>query len=396
MPVAVTGRPSFDVAVVGGGPAGASAARAAALAGARVVLLDRASFPRYKTCGGGLVPASVAALPSSVLAALPKLVRAVGERLTVASDGRRQVSSAAGTAGPLLRMVMRDDLDAALVAAATDAGVELREGVTVTRVEVGRDGAPLLRCAAGPVRAGVVVGADGSASRVGAHVGVRLAQVDVGLEVELTVPPDLAREWAGRVHLDWGPLPGSYGWVFPKGDLLSVGVIGARADGPALRTYRRDLLSRLGLDSVDGVAPARDSGHLTRVRVPGSPLVRGRVLVAGDAAGLLEPWTREGISYALRSGALAGAAAARAALGGGDAELASYRSEVEGGLGREMRAGRLFFTAFARHRDLTHCGLLVPRVGFAVFRRVVAGEASFAGAIERPVVRAALRALGAL
>ena len=80
-------------------------------------------------------------------------------------------------------------------------------------------------------------------------------------------------------------------------------MIAARGQGERTKRYLRDFVARLGLA---GVEPEHDSGHLTRCRTADSPLRRGRVLVAGDAAGLLEPWTREGISYALRSGALAG------------------------------------------------------------------------------------------
>ena len=132
---------------------------------------------------------------------------------------------------------------------------------------------------------------------------MRFQQVDLGLELEIPVPPPVAARWRERVMLDWGPMPGSYGWVFPKGDVLTVGVIAARGQGGRTRDYLRDFTGRLGLA---GYPAARDSGHLTHCRADGSPLRRGRVLVAGDAAGLLEPWTREGISFALRSGALAG------------------------------------------------------------------------------------------
>ncbi len=136
-------------------------------------------------------------------------------------------------------------------------------------------------------------------------------QVDLGLEVELPVPDAVRREWAGRLLIDWGPIPGSYGWVFPKGDRLTVGVIAPRGTGAETKRYLRRFVDHLGLA---GYPPVHDSGHLTRCRTDASPLRRGPVLVAGDAAGLLEPLTREGISFALRSGRLAGAAAATAAL----------------------------------------------------------------------------------
>ena len=93
---------------------------------------------------------------------------------------------------------------------------------------------------------------------------------------------------------------------------LTIGVIAARGEGEATKRYLRDFVGWMGLERHRVL---HDSGHLTRCRTPDSPVGRGRVLLAGDAAGLLEPWTREGISFATRSGALAGAAAAGGADG---------------------------------------------------------------------------------
>ncbi|MCU1674722.1 MAG: geranylgeranyl reductase, partial [Frankiales bacterium] len=244
---------TYDVAVVGGGPAGAAAARAAALAGASTVLLEREQIPRYKRCGGGLIGASQAA----VLAAgvqLDALTRDSVGRLTFTSDGRRRFSR---ETGPFLPMVLRSELDEALVRLAVDAGAELRTGVTVQGYDEA-DGVVTLTTREGLVRARAVVGADGSGSRAGGYVGVRCDQVDLGMEAELPAPD---RRWNGHVLLDWGPVPGSYGWVFPKGDTLTVGVIGSREQGDGVRAYYRDYLARLGLDLSTAV---HEGGHLTR------------------------------------------------------------------------------------------------------------------------------------
>jgi geranylgeranyl reductase family protein len=361
---------SFDVVVIGGGPAGAVAALTAARRGARTVLLEKADLPRYKTCGGGLVGASRDQLAATGID-LPTLLRDTADRVTVTWDGRLPVSRSA--ARPLVPLVMRAELDAALVEAAAQAGVEVRTGWPVRSVDedgtvVARDGER--------VTADAVVGADGSASRAAAVVGVRCSQVDLGLEAEF--PADAAPGWAGRLLLDWGPVPGSYGWLFPKGDLVSVGVIGSREAGPTLRTYYRALITRLGLGDV---RPVTDTGHLTRVRAPGSPLQAGRVLVAGDAAGLVEPWTREGISYALRSGRLAGECAA-------DGRLDDYADRVERMLGGEIDAGRRLVAAFGRHPELLHLAFAAVPGAFGLFGRTIDGRASIAGQLDRPPVRA--------
>jgi flavin-dependent dehydrogenase len=221
-------------------------------------------------------------------------------------------------------------------------------------------------------------------------VGAEFAQVDLGLELEIAVPPVAARPWAGRVLLDWGRIPASYGWVFPKGDRLTVGVIAARGNGAATREYLREFVGRLGLA---GYGVVRDSGHLTRCRTEGSPLRRGRVLVAGDAAGLLEPWTREGISFALRSGALAGEAAAKAAVADSPAaSLDEYVAGVNATLVPEMRAGRMLLSAFTRHPGTFHRALNTPK-GWRIFVRMCRSELSFTGLVNRPSARLALSML---
>ena len=377
----------WDVVVVGAGPAGAAAARAAAATGCSTLLLDRAAFPRYKTCGGGLVGASIAGC--GLLGDLPVRERVTAVTFTL--RGARGVERR--TSVPLLEMTDRDAFDAALVARAQEAGAQLAERSAVTGVAA--DGAQVVvTTAGGRHRARAVVGADGSAGRTARHVGVEHASQDLGLEVELEAA-GAAQGWRGRAHLDWGPLPGSYGWVFPKGDHLTVGVIAAVGDPVATRRYLEDLRRQVGLA---GLRTIRGSGHLTRCRSATSPLARGRVLLAGDAAGLLEPFTREGISFALRSGRAAGLAAAHVAAAGDDAAVSAttsaYRAGVEASLGAEMAAGARCLRAYERHPALFHRALAGTAVGWRVFARVNRGQGDAAAALALPGVGTAVDLLG--
>ena len=370
----------YDVAVVGAGPAGSSAARAAAAAGVRVVLLDRADFPRYKTCGGGLIGPTLAHLPGG------PPVRATVRRASFTLRGASPLERT--SSAPLVLTAARTELDDWLSRAAVSAGAELRTGCAVTGWTE-RDGVVELATAAGPLRAGVVIGADGTSSRLARHIGVVPARVDLGLEVELAVGALDAR-WSDRIHLDWGPLPGSYGWVFPKGDSLTVGVIAARGRPDATRAYLADLLRRQGLT---GLRVLHESGHLTRCRAPTSPLGAGRVLLAGDAAGLLEPWTREGISFAVRSGELAGRTAAAHLDRADDALQAAYAAGVAVGLAPEMAAGEQCLRAFERHPGVFHRLIGGTGFGWRQFTRLTRGDTTLARAWERRTVRAAVRAL---
>ncbi|MYX24964.1 geranylgeranyl reductase family protein, partial [Streptomyces sp. SolWspMP-sol7th] len=385
----------WDVVVVGAGPAGASAAYAAAVTGRRVLLLEKAGLPRYKTCGGGIIGPSRDSLPPGFDLPLQDRVHAV----TFSLDGKYQRTRKARHM--LFGLVNRPEFDLGLVEAAREAGAELRTGAVVQRVEQHGPAVPDRRTVALVLQGGetllarAVVGADGSAGRIGAHVGVKLDQVDLGLELEIPVPETVAADWKGRVHIDWGPLPGSYGWVFPKGDTLTVGVISARGEGAATKRYLEDFVGRLGLA---GFEPKVSSGHLTRCRTEDSPLSRGRVLVAGDAAGLLEPWTREGISFALRSGRLAGEWAVRVseAHDAVDArrQALNYAFAIKAGLGVEMAVGRRLLGIFERRPGLFHTALTTVRPAWNAFARITRGSLTLAELVRNhPLANRALQRL---
>ncbi|MFE7131791.1 geranylgeranyl reductase family protein [Streptomyces sp. NPDC057638] len=385
----------WDVVVVGAGPAGASAAYAAAVAGRSVLLLEKAELPRYKTCGGGIIGPSRDSLPPGFELPLRDRIHAVtftlNGRLTRTRRSKRM----------LFGLVNRPEFDAGLVEYAQKAGATLRTGVTVSRVEQHGPAVPDRRTVAvvtadgETILARAVVGADGSASRIGAHVGVKLDQVDLGLEAEIPVPQTVAEDWAGRVLIDWGPLPGSYGWVFPKGDTLTVGVISRRGEGAATKRYLEEFIARLGLA---GFEPEISSGHLTRCRTDDSPLSRGRVLVCGDAAGLLEPWTREGISFALRSGRLAGEWAVRVceAHDAVDArrQALNYAFAIKAGLGVEMAVGRRLLGVFERRPGLFHAAITGLRPAWRAFSEITRGSTTLAGIVRTsPMARRALETM---
>jgi len=380
-------RAEFDVAVIGGGPAGLAAASAAVATGARTVVLERAVHPRYKTCGGGLIGASLAAVDGQIDVPARDRIRAATFTLRGGGEFTRHQDE------PLLAMVLREEFDEALLRRAAGNGAVLRQRAPVRAIDQAAGHASARLADGAVVTAKVIIGADGSSGVSARHVGVQFEQVDLGLELEIAVPPPVARQWAGRVLLDWGQLPASYGWVFPKGDRLTVGVIAARGNGDATRDYLREFTGRLKLGSFDVV---RDSGHLTRCRTDRSALRRGRVLVAGDAAGLLDPWTREGISFALRSGALAGEFAAKAAVAdrGQDAEssLDEYAAAVGRVLVPEMRAGRVLLSAFTRHTGTFHAGLATPK-GWRAFVTMCRSEMSLSELVGRPSARISLAML---
>lgn len=376
----------WDVVVIGGGPAGSMAALAAAESGARALLIERSELPRYKLCGGGLIGASLRSLP----AGFDVPVRDSTMSATFSLGGQR--SATRTSTAPFISMIDRSEFDAQLVAAAERAGTVIATGVTLEQIEEDDD-LVTLRTSAGIVRTRALVGADGSASRVAGYVGAQYAQVDLGLEVELSVTEAQASEWRGRLHLDFGELPGSYAWVFPKGSSLTVGAIARRGNAAWQQEYLKRYIESLGLAD----APVEKSGgHLTRCRDKGSPLAKGRVLLCGDAAGLLEPWTREGISFALRSGRLAGSAAGGLATGSQTPQAAGarYSDAIASTLGEEMRAGSALLSVFTRHPVLVHKALTSTKAGWRGFERLSRGETTLDRAMRHRPVQLAVAMAG--
>lgn len=371
----------WDVAVIGAGPGGLAAAHAAASAGARTIVLERAEHPRYKTCGGGLIGPSLAVASPRIAVPARDTVAAI----TFTDDGRRAFTRRSRR--PVLTMVRRDDFDFAWYEAAVGAGAQVRQRTQVRALDQDDDVATVTLGDGEAITARCVVGADGSAAISSRHVGVTFDQQDLGLEVEVAATEADRAAYRGRVLLDWGRVPGSYGWVFPKDDELTVGVIMEKGRGAETKRYLADFLAQLGLADRRVL---RDSGHLTRCRRPDAPLRRGRVLVVGDAAGLLEPWTREGISYALRSGTWAGEIAARART---PSQLAEYDQRVRRELAPEMAAGRRLLRVFARHPRLMHVAMATP-IGWRAFEAFCRGELSMADVVRRPAIRAAITLLG--
>jgi len=286
----------FDAIVVGAGPAGSAAAIHLARGGARVLLLDRARFPRDKPCGGGLTGRALRHVPCDVSAVVEHDV----DRFVVRVGYGRRVERRADSC--VIRMTVRRRLDLHLVEQAVAAGADFRDGVRVVGVEAGGDGA-VVRAVGLTARAGHLVGADGANGIVARTAGLGGGIVrGVGLEGNVpwgALDSDL---YARTAWVEIGVVPGGYAWVFPKGDHANLGVGGSFYEGPQLRDHLDRLARAHGLDPTV-VEDVR--GHRLPMRRLGAPAARGRVLLVGDAAGLVDPLSGDGIYEAFVSGRLA-------------------------------------------------------------------------------------------
>ncbi|MBN8560437.1 MAG: geranylgeranyl reductase family protein [Leptolyngbya sp. UWPOB_LEPTO1] len=313
---------TYDVVVIGAGPSGSIAAAQLAQAGFTVALLEKQFLPRHKTCGGGMpmvmqsqlqdlapeafVESDVTQMRHTWKFEDPYLVsmnpRSTDERLS-------------------LWMVQRPLFDNALAQRASQFGAELRDGIALRSLEPEPDGV-IVRAqgiktgAEFTAKARYVIGADGANGVVAKATQLRKRKA-IALAMEIEHPhqwgeghadlrPDIA-------HLEYGAVKRGYAWIFPKADHLNIGAGVFRPDNQDARRDR-DLPAQLQktiLEYMDALGLKYDRSALKFHAHPlptwsgKEPLHEGRILLVGDAAGLINPLFGDGILHAVKSGAIA-------------------------------------------------------------------------------------------
>ncbi len=363
----------YDVLVVGAGPAGSAAAIHLARGGARVLLVDRARFPRDKPCGGGITGRALKQAPCDISPVVERVVHTFEFRL-----GRRRFSRS--STEPLILMTQRRRLDAHLAEQAVVAGAEFRDGCRVGQLEI-EDGGITASVRGEPVGARFLVGADGANGIVAKAAGLGEGIVrGVALEGNVSWKLLDQERYATTAVIELGSPAGGYGWLFPKGEHANLGVGGWAGEGPQLRDHLARFASAY---SVNPDALTELRGHrLPMRRVGASTPASASVVLVGDAAGLVDPLSGDGMYEAFTSGRLAAAAILAA-------DTAGYASALAGAL--DHHAGASWAAKRALDRSPAVCFWAARSPGvFGVVAGLLQGDVAHpdqARGLARPPLR---------
>ncbi|MHB8471135.1 MAG: geranylgeranyl reductase family protein [Gaiellaceae bacterium] len=367
----------FDVAVVGAGPAGSTAAYRLAVAGARVLLVDRATFPRDKPCGGGVTLRAARLLPFSIDPVVEDRIGTLDCRLRYGPGFTRTARD-----GPLALMTQRKRLDYFLLQQAAAAGADVRDGVKVTDVRA--DGVVV---DGEEIEARAVIGADGCNGTSAKALGLG-GDIVHGVALEANYPHDA--RYAATMVLEIAVVHGGYGWIFPKGDHINVGVGGNQSEGPTLRAELRRMCEAYG---VDPDAATETRGYRLPMRTPSSRLARGTAAVIGDAAGLVDPFSGDGMYEAFLSSQLV-ADAVLELLAGRAAGLEPYEQAVARRITPLTSAGWGAKRAFERFPRTTFALARLP-ITFRALEQLLRGDLSHPAA-ARGLEKGAIRLIDAV
>ena len=352
-----------DVIVVGAGPGGASAAFFLRQAGFSVRMVEKMALPRYKVCAGGVPGSSLAMFPFS-------FADIVEQEVTRASFVCQERSAEHPVPPQALYMVMRDRFDALLV---EHSGAEVEDRCEVRSVAEDASGVTLTLKSGQTMRARYVIGADGANSRTGRSLGLLNGRRHgVALESEVRVEPEVQNWFQNRILVGMGILDNGYYWVFPKSEHLSVGIGTMRKGTSSMPRVFAESMARHGID----LGQSKQYGYPLPVYVQNRRFHSQRVFLVGDAAGLVDPLTGEGIRHALESGQIA-AEVLR------DGQGHAYSERIIGGPGRDLMWAHRFARLIYGHQRASFRWLVRNRLVFQDLINVFTARLSYSQVIFR-------------
>ena len=329
----------WDVCVVGAGPGGAITAGQLARKGLKVLLLEKDVLPRYKTCGGGITARALKLLPESVRTDLGVPCPTIEFHFP-----KDRLSFTVHRQFPIILMAMRDEFDFKLTEWAREGGAQINAAEKVEEIEPNPDHVEI-KTSKGNYRARFIVGADGVHSTVAKQTyWPKTGTIVPAIEYEYEVSSDVQKHYQEICRLDYDIPEKGYAWVFPKRNHLSIGL------GTVLRglDLHKELERYLQLLGITPTRLIKKSGFVIPLAPRGKLLAQGRVILVGDAAGLADPLTAEGIYSSLLTGELAATCLFEENLDPVNV-TARYQAELDRGILTELSAARILYRAYFGH-----------------------------------------------
>ena len=331
MPVPV--KDIYDVIIAGGGPAGASAAYVLAKAGKKVLIVEKEKLPRYKTCGGGLTFKGLNLIPFDINEIIEKSCYVVN-----INDFEANVFILTKREKPVISMTMRSDLDYHLIKAAEKFGAEVKDGAEIKDINISKTNVEvILKKNEKKFYSGFLIAADGALSVAAKkYFGISDRKLVPALEYEVHVADDILSRFENIPRFDFGIVPGGYGWVFPKKDHLSIGVLSMNMKNGNMNNYFSAYLNSLRINKIKRLEKHGFVIPLTYRKV----FAGNRILLIGDAAGFIDPITAEGISFAVQSGQIASEALIKGNMDTA-AVYKEYNDQISKKIIPELKAGKI-------------------------------------------------------
>jgi len=372
----------YDVIIAGAGPAGSTCARICARQGLKTLLLDKDIFPRSKPCGGAVSELALSHLDFPIPGELVEQecfnvrVHCLGRVVEVRHDCRFCIT------------VTRRDFDAFLADKAREAGTLFRPGERVFSVHDKPDSVEVITETTS-YEGRFLVGADGIHSRVARAVRPSLAYNEMALALVAQTSADdreIDQRMSKTLDLYFGEAPVGYGWIFPHRNYYSAGIAGLASRFSKPRQALADFAERLSVSIIAMQGHFIPFGGIKRT------IARGRILLAGDAAGFADPFHGEGIAYAILSGKLAAQAIAEAVKAGRSplSVAARYSRNADQQIRRQLKVAlrmarmldnypRLFLGIFFDHPEVLRRYLDIPagRMSYRGFQKWILARVPF-------------------
>jgi geranylgeranyl reductase family protein len=330
---------NWDVIIVGAGPAGSTLGYELSRMGIRALIVEKEKFPRYKACAGGLNVKTVKSLDFDISSVVEDTIYGVHITFRMGKQFTNRVDH------PIALTVNRERFDHLLLQKAIESGCTVREGEKVESVEI-REAGVCVHSSGQTYSGALVAGADGANSVVAKSIGLmQNAFMGVGIESEVEVDAVALERWRNLVLLDLASIRNGYGWIFPKLEHLSIGVCGPLACSKELKAYYKEFTGKWK-NAMKSYRVIRKRGHQLPIRKKGARIQHDRVLLVGDAAGLVDPFSGEGIYYAIRSAQLAAGVLRDHLENPQDTSLSKYQALVDQELMLQMQRAKAFARLF--------------------------------------------------